>query len=142
MNASTGAARRRPAIAWVVLVLGIGVAAGLLFVALGLTPSAPPPTGGPAPMVRPAGPLFFSGLDLVLLLALVVVYLRTYLETKARFALGLTVFLVVLFFQALVSSPALFGAFGYGPGDLGFFFLLGGILEAVALSVFLFLSLE
>jgi len=142
VTAAGGVTARVPAIGWVLIVLGIGVAAGLVFVGLGLTPTAPPPPGGPAPVVRPAAPLFFSGLNLVLLLALVAVYLRTNLETRARFALGLTVFLTVLFLQALASSPAVFGAFGYSPGDLGFFFLVGGILEAIALSVFLYLSLE
>jgi hypothetical protein len=124
------------------IVIAVGLAVGALFAAVAPAPGGSPPNAGPAPMVPHAAPLFFSGLNLVLLLALVLVYVRTYAETRARFALGLVVFLVVLFFQALASSPALLGALGYGPGDLGFFLLLSGILEAVALSVFLYLSLE
>ena len=132
-----------PPVAWVAVALAIGLAAGAVLALLTPAPPAPGPGGpGPAPSVGFPIQVFFSGLDIVLLLALVAVYVRTYVETRARFALGLVIFLGALLLQVVLSSPVFFRALGYGPGNLGFFFLLGGVFEAVALTVFLYLSLE
>lgn len=132
-----------PPVAWVAVALAIALAAGAVLALLTPAPPAPGPGGpGPAPSVGFPIQVFFSGLDIVLLLALVAVYVRTYVETRARFALGLVIFLGALLLQVVLSSPAFFRALGYGPGNLGFFFLLGGVFEAVALTVFLYLSLE
>jgi len=138
------AARRIPAVAWVAVVLAVGLAAGTL-VALAV-PSllGPPPPGagptGPFALGRASGVL--SILNATLIAALLFVYARTYVETRARFALGLVVFLAALFVQTLASSPAIFGAFGVRPGALGPFLFLGTLFEAIALAVFLALSLE
>jgi hypothetical protein len=137
------AAHTVPPVVWVLIVVAVGLAAG--FALAVVTPSPPSPAmgpPGPAPSVGFPLQVFFSGLDVVLLLALVIVYVRTYAQTRARFALGLVLFLAALLLQVVLSSPAFFRALGYGPGNLGFFFLLGGVFEAVALSVFLYLSLE
>ncbi len=143
MSTPADTSRSVPAWGWVVLVVLVGVVAGVALALLGPAAMAPPgPHSGPAPAVSFRAPLFVSGLDLVLVLALLGVYVRTFTETRARFALGLVVVLFALFFETLVTSPAVFGAFGYVPGNLGFFFLLGGIFEAAAFAVFLYLSLE
>jgi hypothetical protein len=142
MNAASSAPRSVSPLVLVILVVAIALAFGAVL-AIATPPPAAPPGGhsGPAPSVGFPVQVFFSGVDIVLLGALVVVYLRTYAETMARFALGLVLFLSALLLQVVLTSPALFGAFGYGPGNLGFFLLLGAVFEAVALTVFLFLSL-
>ncbi len=143
MSAPPRPPRAVPAIVWVLVAVALGLVAGSVLAIATPAPTHPPgPHQGPAPAVGNQLPLFVSGLDLVLLVALLVVYLRTFSETRARFALGLVIFLVVLLFEAIVSSPALFGALGYAPGNLGFFFLLSDVLEAIALAIFLYLSLE
>ncbi|HTW76263.1 MAG TPA: hypothetical protein VMG14_00655 [Thermoplasmata archaeon] len=143
MSEAPPAGPRIPPWVWVLVVLAIGLLAGVALAALGPAPASPPgPHPGPAPAVPYRAPLFVSGLDLVLVVALIGVYVRTYSETHARFALGLLVVLFALFFETVVASPAVFGALGYAPGNLGFFFLLGGFFEAVAFAVFLYLSLE
>jgi hypothetical protein len=128
---------------WVALVVVIGLVAGGLLSLYAVPPRGPPPAGansGPIPLARVA--TILSGLDLALLLALVFVYVRTYLETRARFALGLVVFLIALLVQIVTSSPAIFAAFGQGAGGLGPFVLVATLFEAIALTVFLGLSLE
>jgi hypothetical protein len=127
------------------LALVVGLCLGLLEIAF--WPVRGPGSGmGPGPLGPPPEVVksfaLFSAVNLVLLVALVIVYARTYLETRANFALGLVAFLVVLLFEALANSPFLFAVFGYAPGALGPFLLLGAILEAVALVIFLVLSLE
>jgi len=127
---------------WTLLVLGVGVALGIL---LAFVPR--PDRGGPGP-----GPRMFETLDdldvilstvsLVLLVALLAVYAKTYSDTRARFALGLIVVLAALLFQALLTSPLLFGAFGHALGGLGPFVLVADAFKAVAFSIFLYLSLQ
>jgi hypothetical protein len=70
------------------------------------------------------------------------VYARNYWATRAAYTLGLTVFLAVLFVESAVNSPLLMGAFGLAPGFLGRFLTIGGLLMSIALSIFLYLSLQ
>jgi len=126
------------------VVLVVGLAVGLLEIAF--WPAHGPGGMGPGP-VRPPPEVvqsfaIFSAVNLALLVALVIAYARTYLDTRANFALGLVAFLVVLLFEALTTSPFVYAAFGFAPGNLGPFLLVGAILEAVALVIFLVLSLE
>jgi hypothetical protein len=125
--------------------LAVGLVVGLVLALVVPVPSPPPPHPGAA--VPPVGPLIrvalvLAGIDLVVLLGLVFVYVRTYLETRARFALGLVVFLAALTVQTVVGSPIVFGAFGYGPGSLAPFIVSSYVFETVAVTIFLFLSLE
>jgi hypothetical protein len=136
---------RLGALGWVLVVLVLGTAIGVGIALLVGTPPGPPGPGGgagpgPAPIVRPTSIL--SGIDLVLVLALLFVYLRTYWETRARSALGLTFFLAALTLQTSFTSPLLFGVFGFGPGGLAPFLLVSAAFETVALTLFLYLSLD
>ena len=131
--------------AWTLLVLGIGLALGVV-AALVSKPWRP---AGPGPGPGMMAFAVFSDVDavlstigLVFLLALVYVYAKTYADTKARFALGLIVVLAALLFQALLTSPLLFGAFGHGLGGLGPFVLVADAFKAVAFAAFLYLSLQ
>jgi len=145
MSEETGAPSWNAAV-WVLMVLAIGL---LLGVGLALTVHVPqngappgPPGSSPPPVAVTQTSVLLSTVCLVLLTALIVVYGRNYWATRAPYVLGLTVFLVVLFFTTLVNSPLLFTAFGIGPGNLGRFLALSEFLLAAALSLFLYLSLQ
>lgn len=132
-------------LAWVLVVIVVGLALGAILSAVHPTPHGPPPAPSPGPvgsqnLGRAAA--IVSAIDLALLVGLIVVYVRTYRDTRARFALGLVVFLVALTVQATASSPAVIGAFGLGSGGLGGFYFVATLFEAIALAVFLYLSLE
>jgi hypothetical protein len=133
------------ALGWVALVLALGAVAGLVLAMLAAPMPGPAGPGGgagpgPMPLVRIATGL--STVDLFLLLALVFVYLRTYWDTHARFALGLAIFLGALTLQTVFGSTVLFSAFGFGPGGLAPFLFVSYVFETVALSLFLYLSLD
>lgn len=80
------------------------------------------------------GSIVVAGLNIVLALALVVVYARVYARTKAPFTLGL-----ILFAVAFVAQNALV-AYAYGmmmpliPEDLTPYLLGIGVLEAAGLG--------
>ncbi len=141
---STAPPPHRPGAAlWVTLVILVGLVVGLLVAVL--VPPVPGPPGPPgAPPARPLNQVgqVVSVIDLALLVALLVVYVRTYSETRARFALGLVVFLAALVVQTLAGSSLVLRAFGFGPGGLWPFLTLSYSFEVIALSVFLYLSLE
>ncbi len=130
---------------WVFIVIACGAAiGGVLWISHPVSAAAgPPPHGGPAGSTnlgRIAGVV--SLVDQALLVSLIVVYVRTYRDTKARFALGLVVFLLALTVQSASSSLPVIGALGFGFGALGGFFLLSAVFESLALAIFLYLSLE
>jgi len=133
------------AAAWIPIVVALGVVLGLAEIALWPThggPAGPPPRGVATPRVVAESFALLSAVALALLVALVIVYLRTFRETRAQFALGLAAVLLALLFENVAGSPFLFAVFGYGPGNLGPFLLVGTVLEVAALVLFLALSLE
>jgi hypothetical protein len=76
------------------------------------------------------------------LVALVVVYVKMYRETKANFSLGLVIMLGALLLHSLISYPLLLvreGQIPIGPGE---FLSTADIFMVVAYAVFLYLSLE
>jgi hypothetical protein len=86
--------------------------------------------------------VFLTTLEIVLLLALLSVYVKVYIDTKANFSLGLVIFLGALLLHTLFSYPLLQGLEGpvpVGPGD---FLPFADVFMIIAYSVFLYLSLE
>jgi hypothetical protein len=86
--------------------------------------------------------IVLTTVSIALLVALVVVYVRMYVETKANFSLGLVVVLFALLLQALLSYPLLIGFIGtvnLGPGLSSQF---ADVFTVCAYAVFLYLSLE
>jgi hypothetical protein len=95
----------------------------------------------------PTNPVFsyhviLATMEVALLLALVVVYGRMYLETKANFSLGLIVVLIALLVQTLVSNPILEDLMGTPPLGPGYLTPAADILTICAYAIFLYLSLE
>ncbi len=131
---------------WVLLVVVVGVGLGTLLALTLPGPPAGPPSGPGAGPIPPhalnVAMVVLSSVSIALLLALLVVYGRTYRTTRAPFVLGLWVFLLALLLESILSSPLLFTAFGVGPGSLGRFLTFGQLLMCVALTIFLYLSLE
>jgi hypothetical protein len=86
--------------------------------------------------------IILTTIQVALLVALVIVYVRIYLGTRANFALGLIIVLLALLFNSLLTHPLLIGLvgpLGLAPGFLPPF---TDIFTIVAYTVFLYLSLE
>lgn len=134
---------------WVPVVLVIGFVSGEV-ISFGTETPGREGRGGPFGghfYPFPTNPVFsyhvvFATMEVALLLSLVVVYGRMYLETKANFALGLIVVLIALLIQTLVSNPILVDLMGTPPLGPGYLTPTADILAICAYTVFLYLSLE
>jgi len=132
---------------WVPVVLIIGVAIGAVLAAMP-SPATEPwrghGRGGWGFQVESPDDvnIILSTVSIALLAALLMVYSKTYRETKAKFALGLVAVLLALLLQSVLSSPLVYGAFGQSSGGLGVFLLFAEIFKMAAFTVFLYLSLE
>jgi hypothetical protein len=131
---------------WVAIVLLVGVVWGVLLSDLAAEPQEGRffffrgvPYFNPDPAIRLH--VILTTVEVSLLVALVVVYLKVYAETKANFSLGLVVVLMALLLQAVLSYPLILGtgAVILVPGILT---LLADLFQIGAYIVFLYLSLE
>jgi hypothetical protein len=96
--------------------------------------------------------VILSTVGMALLVALLVVYSRTYLQTRANFILGLVVVLFALLFQAILTNPVYLSfaePYPTFPNPLrraslppGFSSPIADIFMIIAYAVFLYLSLE
>jgi hypothetical protein len=86
--------------------------------------------------------IILSTVSVSLLIALLVVYGRTYLETKANFILGLLVVLFALLLQSLTVFPVILGIAEHQPILPEFTSNVADAFTIVAYTVFLYLSLE
>ncbi len=130
---------------WEVIVLLVGLIAGVILSDLATLPTEERPLFFPGPYFNPDPSIrlhiVVTTMEVALLVALVVVYVKVYAETKANFALGLAVVLGALFLQTVFSYPLILGT--------GFWILVPGTLTTLAdfltlgaYAVFLYLSLE
>ena len=131
---------------WVVVVLLVGLVAGVLLSDLATLPeeSREPffrrvPVFNPDPSIRLH--IILTTVEVGLLVSLVIVYLKVYKETRANFSLGLVAVLAALLLQTLFSYPLVLGTSGviFVPGLLS---TLADFLTLGAYTVFLYLSLE
>lgn len=86
--------------------------------------------------------MVLSTVSVSLLVSLVVVYLRIYAKTGARFALGILVVMVALLLQSLFRSPMILDFVGRIPISVGGYLVFADIFSIAAYSIFLYLSLE
>jgi multisubunit Na+/H+ antiporter MnhB subunit len=135
---------------WVPVVLLVGLVVGEAISLATPTQRSTQFGGGPFGYFHPfpTNPLFeyhviLTTVEVALLIALVVVYCRMYVETKANFALGLVVVLGALLLQTLVSYPITDSFIGPvslpGPGYSSF---AADFVTVCAYTIFLYLSLE
>jgi hypothetical protein len=134
---------------WVPVVLVIGFVTGeaISYVAEAQTPEG---RGGPFGghfYPFPTNPVFpyhivLATIEVALLVALVVIYGRMFLETRANFALGLIIVLIALLVQTVLSNPMLEDLMGTPPLGPGYLTPTADILTICAYTVFLYLSLD
>lgn len=146
------------AVVTVLLIVVIGAVAGVVLAtaAPAVVPplSCPPPPSPNAPVVPcPASPqntgsgyvqaeVVLSTLAMLLLVALLVVYVRTYRDTRAPFMIGLVLFLLALLVETVLTSPFIYTGLGFPPGKLAPFLTIGQLFMDAALAIFLYLSLQ
>ncbi len=140
------ARRKGPSKVWVLVVLLVGIAAGLILAALPTPASTTSPGRGPGWHLQLSTASDFdvvlSTVGIVLLLALTVLYAGMYAATRASFSLGLVVVLLALLLESVLTSPLVYGAFGETSGGLGTFLAFADVFKVIAFTVFLYLSLE
>jgi hypothetical protein len=138
-----------PSRLWVPAVIIIGGVVGTMIY---LWLSSIPPFNYPLPFRQEIGLVKFqaylalhtilSTVAISLLVALLVVYGRTYITTKANFMLGLVVMLYALLLQSVLSNPVFSILIDRTLFFPGFSSPLSDIFMVVAYAVFLYLSLE
>ena len=85
-----------------------------------------------------------SSVNVTLSVFLLITYIGIYRKTRSEFTIGLIIFSLVFFLNALASNPFVIWAFGFQPPWLGLgpFVLLPDLFTFVALVVLLYLSLK
>lgn len=145
---------RLASLLWVIIVLAIGAMVGLIsYLAIAphivvLTPGPPFGDFGHLPdrglLTVLAWHIILSTVSIALLVSLVVVYGRTYSQTRANFALGILIVLIALLLQQLFTYPV-FQLILVGSTLLTrtpVYDFAADVFTIVAYSIFLYLSLE
>jgi len=83
-----------------------------------------------------------STVNVTLSFILLLIYVSIFRRTRSEFTIGLIVFLVAFFLNAIFSNPLVTQAFGYSPIGLGPFVLLPDVFTFTALAVLLYLSVK
>lgn len=86
--------------------------------------------------------IILSTVSVALLVSLLVVYGRTYLQTRANFIFGLLIVLFALLLQSLLTFPVILGIAEHILILPDFTSNLADIFTIIAYTVFLYLSLE
>ncbi len=84
----------------------------------------------------------FSTLNIALLSFLMLTYADIYRKTRSPFTIGLLMFSIVFLIKEFTSNPMVIRASGFALFGLGPFALLPDLLEFVALTVLLYLSVK
>ena len=133
---------KRPAWIVVPLVLIVGIVLGVA-----LSYLIPLPFGfGPFPPFQFRNLIIvhmvLSTVIIALQVALVIVYLRVYAETGARFSLGILVVMSALLLQSLFQYPLLLGFVGRYAIEFGPYLSTADLFTIAAYTIFLYLSLD
>ena len=81
--------------------------------------------------------------NVVLLVLLLAIYIRSYAQIKSKFTLGLMIFAFLLLLQAVISTPCIHSATrGYRMCLIGPLDVIPDLLEFIALMVLIYLSSE
>ncbi len=83
-----------------------------------------------------------STVNIAILSILTASYAVLYGKTRSNFTIGLLIFSAVFLLKDVTASPFVIGVFLYTYGGLGPFALIEPLLEFMALSVLLYLSIE
>lgn len=83
-----------------------------------------------------------STVIVALQVALIIVYLRVYGDTRARFALGILIVMFALLVQSAFNYPLLLGFVGTYAISFGPYLSAADLFTIAAYSVFLYLSIE
>ena len=83
-----------------------------------------------------------STVNIVLLVFLILIYVNIFLKTRSPFTVGLLIFAFVFLVRELSSSPFVTSIYGFRAYGLGPFAFLPSLLELVALSILLYLSVK
>ena len=144
LQAESSKPERRPTKLWVPFVLALGVLLGIA-----LSYFIPVPYGfGPFGQLMDALRnllllhMVFSTVVITLQVALVAVYSRVYIATKARFALGILAVMTSLLVQSLFQYPLFLAFVGRYAVGFGPYLSSGDIFTIVGYAIFLYLSLE
>jgi hypothetical protein len=134
--------RKGPTKVWLPVVLVMGLILGLAIAYLPPNPynylrNLPPDFQGDFVVHT-----ILSTMSIVLLVALTAIYLNVYAETRARFALGITVVLFALLVQSLFQYPLILNMQGPFPVRQGRFLSYADVFTVAAYTLFLYLSLE
>ena len=86
--------------------------------------------------------VILSSISVALLLALLVVYGRTYLKTRANFIFGLLIVLFALLLQSLLTFPIILGIAEHIPIRPEVSSNIADVFTIIAYTAFLYLSLE
>jgi hypothetical protein len=106
------------------------------------------PPRGPFPPIPEDLEFFYtantvvSSINVTLSVLLLITYIGIYRRTRSEFTIGLIIFSLVFFLNALVSNPFVISAFHFRPIGLGPFALLPDLFTFAALVVLLYLSLK
>jgi hypothetical protein len=88
------------------------------------------------------GKTVFSTLNIALLSFLMLTYADIYRKTRSPFTIGLLMFSIVFLMKEFTSNPMVIRASGFALFGLGPFALLPDLLEFIALTVLLYLSVK
>jgi hypothetical protein len=133
----------RPSKVWVPAVITLGALIGAVSYYVASQTAQFPRFGGPfGPDAYLEFHIIFSTIGMALLVALILVYARTYQQTRANFILGLLVVLFALLLQSLLTYPLLLELELTPRFAFAVFSPVADVFTIIAYAVFLYLSLE
>ena len=152
---SSKAGRNFRSLIWVIIIMLIGIATGILSFIL-ITPHIGIVLKTPvSEIIFPlpgnlvyylAWHIILSTVSIAFLVSLVVVYAKTYSQTKANFSLGIVIVLLALLLESILNYPIYQVYIGVNPNvwlsGSGSSYFVADLFTIIAYSVFLYLSLQ